>query len=74
MPPLLTLTTTIAAIYFVFYLLRPIDFGKLLPKNPLQAAVLKVVVATSLGFLLATALVSLLNSALQLPGTLLKDF
>lgn len=73
MSPIFTFLTTVVAIYFTFYLIRPIDLTKILPQSPRNAALLKVVLATIIGFLLATALVGLLNEALQIPSSLLKD-
>ncbi|GAO99387.1 DUF1146 family protein [Fructobacillus ficulneus] len=72
MSPIVTLAINVVSIYFVFYLLQPVDFTKIMPKNPNQAAILKVVIATILGFLLATAMISLVSAAQEIPNTVLK--
>ncbi|MDF7627546.1 DUF1146 domain-containing protein [Leuconostocaceae bacterium ESL0723] len=72
MTPLFMLCFTVASIYLVFLVIKPINFNKLMPYTPWQAAMLKVIVATVLGYLLATCLISLTTWIFDLPASLLK--
>ncbi|MDF7637403.1 DUF1146 domain-containing protein [Leuconostocaceae bacterium ESL0958] len=73
MAPIVSLIFTIACIYFVFTLVRPLDLNRFMPSQPGAAAALKVVLALALGFLLAEALLTMLDWARAMPGGLLKD-
>ncbi|WP_243400739.1 DUF1146 family protein [Convivina intestini] len=59
-------------IYLVFMLLKPINFAKIMPYTPRQAALLKVVLATVLGFLLALFFITIAEWIFQLPSSILK--
>ncbi|CAK8054779.1 DUF1146 family protein [Eupransor demetentiae] len=73
MSPLFMIVLTILSIYYTFYLMRPLNFAKIMPYTPRQAAMLKVVLATVIGFTFSSCLITIVGWAIQLPGSILKS-
>ncbi|TYC47644.1 DUF1146 domain-containing protein [Leuconostoc litchii] len=71
MSTIFILSLNLICIYFFFWLIRPINFAKIMPYTPRQAAFLKVVLAIVGGYLLASFFVSATNWILQIPSSIL---
>jgi len=68
MSPIFMLSINILAVYFVFWLIRPINFAKFMPYTPTQATFFKVVMAIVCGYLLASFFISMTNWILAMPS------
>ncbi|MBZ5964709.1 DUF1146 domain-containing protein [Leuconostoc gelidum subsp. gelidum] len=68
MSPIFMLSINILAVYFVFWLIRPINFSKFMPYTPTQAMFLKIVMAIVVGYLLASFFISMTNWILEMPS------
>jgi len=62
------LSINILAVYFVFWLIRPINFSKFMPYTPTQAMFLKIVMAIVVGYLLSSFFISMTNWVLEMPS------
>lgn len=71
MSPIFMLGVNILSIYFCFWLLKPINFAKIMPYTPQQAVLLKVVLSIVVGYLLASFFIAITNWILDFPATLL---
>ncbi|MCO6183288.1 DUF1146 domain-containing protein [Leuconostoc fallax] len=72
MQPILGISLNIIFIYFAFWTIRPINFEKIMPFTPLQAAVLKVILAVIMGYLLASFFLTMFNWITSVPDVLLR--
>lgn len=72
MQPILGISLNIIFIYFAFWTIRPINFEKIMPFTPFQAAVLKVILAVIMGYLLASFFLTMFNWITSVPDVLLR--
>jgi len=68
MNPIAMISINLLAVYFVFWLIRPINFAKFMPYTPTQAMFLKIVIAIVCGYLLASFFMSMTNWVLDMPN------
>ncbi|MBZ6014381.1 DUF1146 domain-containing protein [Leuconostoc gelidum subsp. gelidum] len=68
MSPIFMLSINILAVYFVFWLIRPINFAKFMPYTSTQAMFLKIVMAIVVGYLLSSFFISMTNWILEMPS------
>lgn len=70
MNPMAMISINLLAVYFVFWLIRPINFAKFMPYTPMQAMFLKIVIAIVGGYLLAGFFMSMTNWVIAMPNML----
>lgn len=73
MSTIFILSLNLVCIYFLFWLIKPINFARFMPYTPRQAALLKVVLSIIGGYLLASFFVSATNWVIQIPSTILGN-
>ena len=72
MSQIFTLSLNLLAIYFAFWIIRPINFARLMPFTPVQARFLKVILAIIMGYLLASFFISAAGWVIDMPAAVFK--
>lgn len=68
MNPIIMISMNMLAVYFVFWLIRPINFAKFMPYTPTQAMFLKIVIAIVGGYILASFFIVMTNWVIEMPN------
>ncbi|WP_220740789.1 DUF1146 domain-containing protein [Leuconostoc miyukkimchii] len=68
MNPIIMISMNMLAVYFVFWLIRPINFAKFMPYTPTQAMFLKIVIAIVGGYILASFFIAMTNWVIEMPN------
>ena len=68
MNPIIMISMNMLAVYFVFWLIRPINFAKFMPYTQTKAMFLKIVIAIVGGYILASFFIAMTNWVIEMPN------